>query len=139
MNYGIDCQVDPCTGEPIFPRISAPTFLLMQDDYPLDFGDSPVTLAYAYVDLQADWFVACGVVNEFGQREITGIVGEYRYKPLAKRWRVEVGLRERKITSLHSITDNPRNLMRDNLMGLKRGGRLSDPVNMSKVTITAEV
>jgi hypothetical protein len=111
----------------------------MQDDYPLDFGDSPVTLAYGYVDLQADFFVAVGVVNEFGQREITGIVGEYRYKPLAKRWRVEVGLRERKLTSLHSITDNPRNLMRDNLMGLKRGGRLSDPVNMSKVTITAEI
>ena len=140
MNYGIDCACDSLTGEPMFPKISAPVFLLMQDDYPLDIGDSPVSLSYSYVDLQADWFVVCGVVNEFGQKEIVAIVGEYRYKPLAKRWRCETGRgRANKLTSIHTIQDSPRNLMRDALYAMRKNGWLSDIANLAKVTITAEV
>jgi len=140
MNYGIDVAVDPCTGEPLYPKISAPIFLLIQDNYPIDFGDSPVTLAYNYVDLQADFFVACGVINEFNQREIVGIVGEYRYKPLAKRWRCETERgKGTKLVSIHTITDSPRNLLRDAIYAIRRNGWLSDVANLGKVTITAEV
>jgi thiamine pyrophosphate-dependent acetolactate synthase large subunit-like protein len=114
--------------------VSAPRFLLIQNDEILDISSSPVDLCYSYADRQADIIVAVGVRNELGQNEVVGICGHYRYRPFCKTWIIVV---DDNIPTEVDITGNPGQLLRDCLYELKKMGRLNDPCNFSRVTIEA--
>jgi len=131
MNTGGYSVIDPLTGEVLTP-ISAPTFLLIQGRDILDYHNSPVQLAWSLADRQQDIIVACGVTNEYRQKEITCIVAKYVYVPFARSWLVSV---DDNIPEEVDVDGKPGNLLRDRLYKLKAIGKLSDPLNMSKVTI----
>jgi hypothetical protein len=114
--------------------VSAPRFLLIQNDEILDISASPVDLSYSFADRQADIIVALGVRNEFGQNEIVGVCGHYRYRPFAKTWLVSV---DDDTATETTVDGRPGQLLRDCLYELKKNGRLNDPMNFSKVVIEA--
>jgi hypothetical protein len=116
--------------------VSAPRFLLIQNDEILDINSSPVALCYSYADRQADIIVAMGVRNEFRQNEIVGVVGHYRYRPFAKTWMVWI---DNDIPLEVDIDGKPGELLRNCLYELKKNGKLNDPMSFSKVIIEAVV
>jgi hypothetical protein len=116
--------------------VSAPRFLLIQNDEILDMSDSPVDLAYSYADKQTDIIVALGVRNEFGRNEVVGICGHYRYRPFANTWAVSV---DNDTPTETTVDGRPGQLLRDCLYELKKQGRLNDPMNFSRVMIEAMV
>jgi hypothetical protein len=139
MNTGSLIEIDPLTGEEFFPslsKISAPTFLLIQGREILDYNSSPVQLAFALADRQADITVALGITNEFRKKEVVGICAHYVYKCFANHWVVTV---DSEIPQEIDITGKPGIVLRDYLYKLKERGRLSDPLNFSKVILRAEV
>lgn len=113
-------------------NVSAPTFLLIQGFDVLDYNKSPVQLTWGLADKQQDIIVAVGVTNEYRKKEIVGIVGHYHYIPFARRWLVNVG---DNIQVEMDVTGKPGIVLRDSLYQLKAQGKLSDPLNMSKVII----
>ena len=129
-------EVDTKTGLDMEPyelrRASAPVFLLIQGRNVLDYNLSPVQLTWGLADKQADIIVAVGVTNEFREKEITGIVARYCYLPFARRWVVTI---DDNIPVEVDVTGKPGIVLRDILYKLKAKGKLSDPLNMSKVTI----
>jgi hypothetical protein len=131
MNDGMIADYCPVTGERLC-KVSAPVFLLIQGRNVLDYNFSPVQLTWALADKQSDIIVACGVTNEYGQKEITGVVAKYIYVPFARSWVVTV---DDGIPTEVDVTGKPGIVLRDALYKLKAMGKLSDPVNMSKVTI----
>jgi hypothetical protein len=135
LNSGSLIEIDPLTGKEFFPslqKVSGPVFLLIQGRDVLDYNISPVCLAWSLADKQADIIVACGITNEYREKEITCIVAKYIYIPFARSWLVTV---DDSIPEEVDVDGKPGNLLRDKLYKLKTLGKLSDPLNMSKVTI----
>jgi hypothetical protein len=62
-------------------------FLLIQDGV-VDYSENPGNLAYSFVDAFAGFQVAIGCVNEFGEREIIGIVADVAPVSGCNTWRV---------------------------------------------------
>lgn len=124
-------ELDPITGEVLYP-VSKPTFLLVQGREVLDYNSSPVCLTWGLANKQADIIVACGVTNEYRQKEITCIVAKYVYIPFARSWLVTI---DDHIPVEIDVDGKPGIVLRDALYKLKALGKLSDPLNMSKVTV----
>jgi len=118
-----------------FPALQLPVFLLIQCNRILDCKDSPVTLSYSFANKQADIFVACGIVNEFGAREICAIIGLYRYVPFADKWILRAEAPSIRWRIAVPINSYPGRVLRDALLQLKQAGQLSDPANMGRVTL----
>lgn len=136
MNNGGLVEIGPDGMEfPAILRPSTPLFLLIQGGRILDCKDSPVTLAYSYANKQADIIVACGVINEYRQKEICAIVGHYRYIPFAMKWVLSVETSASKWGNQVPIDGNPGKVLRDMLFQLKRAGYMSDPTNLGKVVL----
>jgi hypothetical protein len=110
----------------------APNFLLIQYGRILDVSSSPVTLSWSLVNAQADIYVAVGCVTEYGEREVIGVCGRYRYVPFAEKWKVSI---DERWHYQSEVSDNPGIVLRDALYELKKQGRLSDVVNFSEVTL----
>jgi hypothetical protein len=53
-----------------------PHFLLIQGGEVIDHADRPCRLIGSYVWSDEHWLVAAGCINEFGEREIVGIVAK---------------------------------------------------------------
>lgn len=125
--------------KPLAPFIknlfSEPKFLLIQCGRILDCSKDPDTLIWPVADKQADIIVAMGVRNEFGEREIAGVVGHYKYKPFARKWLVSINETRPYETA---ITGRPGKLLCQCLKSLQYSGRLNDPCNLSQVCITGE-
>lgn len=135
MNSDYLIEIDPLTGEEFFPslsKVSAPTFLLIQGREILDYNSSPVQLTWGLANKQADIIVACGITNEYREKEITCIVAKYIYIPFARSWLVSI---DDNIPYELDVDGKPGNILRDALYKLKAIGKLSDPLNMSRVTI----
>lgn len=118
-----------------FPALQLPVFLLIQCNRVLDCKDSPVTLSYSFADKQADIFVACGVVNEYGEREICAIIGHYHYIPFANKWTLRAESSTVNWQLEVPVNGYPGRVLRDALMQLKQAGQLLNPVNMACVTL----
>jgi len=110
-------------------------FILIQDGRILDVSASPVNLGYAFAARQADIFVAVGLVNEWGYKEITGVVGHYIYTPFAREWILII---DGGIPTKIQITGDPGKVLRDCLYELKRQGRMADPLNFGRVILAAQ-
>jgi hypothetical protein len=110
-------------------------FLLIQKNQILDVKPSPVTLSYLRANKQADIIIAAGVIDPATrEHEICAVVGHYKYRPFAREWRISSPTHgyNKKI----EITD-PGTVLRDALYIMKRKGLLSDPVNLSQITLAA--
>jgi hypothetical protein len=127
----IHTLVEPWTGEEL-AQISPPVFLLIQGREVLDYNSSPVQLTWGLADKQADIIVACGITNEFREKEIICIVARYVYIPFARRWLITV---DDRIPVELDVNGKPGIVLRDELYKQKALGKLSDPLNMCKVTI----
>jgi len=62
-------------------------FLLIQNGV-VDCSENPGNLAYSFVDAFAGFQVAVGCVNEFGEREIVGIVADVVPVSGCNTWRI---------------------------------------------------
>lgn len=113
---------------------SRPKYLLIQNNKIIDAADDPDGLIWLAANKQADILVAVGVVNEFGHREIAGIIAHYKYRPFCNRWLVSVDGAKPYETR---VTGKPGYVLKSCLMDLLRQGKLNNLTNLSKVILDA--
>ena len=109
-------------------------FLLIQGNKILDTSYSPAHLNWFACDSQADIIVAAGVFNEYGTREIAGVVGRYCYTPFAKTFRLYSNgtlIRETPVS-------DPVMLMKRTIERMFNQGSFDDPANLPTITLEGE-
>jgi hypothetical protein len=110
------------------------TFILIQDGI-VDVTDRPCRLHWEHLLVDAGWKVAIGIVNEFGEREIAGIVAEVyatgEWCPRAVRISSEMDGLDALIDGYPSVPD----FVLRRLDSMYCRGRFNDPANLPQPVI----
>ncbi|GMU26233.1 MAG: hypothetical protein AMXMBFR16_11380 [Candidatus Uhrbacteria bacterium] len=123
MNAGYD------TRQPILEWV----YLLMQGDRILSVEPYVTMLDDNELDVNAAWRIAVGVVNEFGRREIAGVVAEFTPRVNSTVYYLSSPMdgHER----LVGKTVDSRTMIFDRISKLAQNGRYNDLACLPRVTL----
>ena len=111
----------------------SPWFILVQDSKIFDVSSSPGSLMWCLVDIQKNFMVLVGTLNEFDNYEIIGPCAEYWHGP-GPVWYLTSPMDGP--ARLVGITGEPTECISNRLSTLFKRGRLSDPLNFDKVILS---
>ncbi len=113
--------------------VSAPFFMLVQDDKVLDCCQNPNVLMWTLLDAERSFAVALGVINEEGNREICGKCAEFTAKPGSTVFYVTSDMDG--YLRLVNNSGGAAEFLRNRVSTLFGRGLLSDPCNFSRVVL----
>lgn len=111
-------------------------FVLIQDNKVLDKAITPNFLRIDKLDAYAGFKIAIGCINEWGEREIAGVVADVGLLSGAKTWRISSPTDG--LYRLIGAAMNPAELVTNRLGVLQGSGEFSDLDNLPmRVVLTA--
>jgi len=117
------------------PTITA--FLLIQDNKILDVNSQPHKLNFSLLNEFDDWAIFAGCKNEFGNKEIAGMVAKVWCKNAYSNYIITVKCMDYESHVECVANEPPSTIVAAQLQRMSKQGQLMDPINLGKVSLFA--
>ncbi len=114
-----------------------PWFLLSQDAEILDVSSKPSSLLWCLIEVDKDFSILIGTINEFGKHEIIGACGEYFHIEGGNTWMVTSPMDgyDRRV----GITGTPASFIKSRLTTMHHNKKFDNLLNYPQVTLRGYV
>ena len=112
-------------------------YLLIQDNNILDVCNDPSKLNFELLNEYFDWRIYAGCKNEFGQKEIAGIVAKVWCTNSYSNYVITAKCSQYDIKIACAASEPPSTIIAAQLQRMYRQKQLSDPTNLGGICLFA--